>query len=160
MGNSFLVWRWTGDSLLVLSFLQILWQEPGYLSGTELGYGLDDWGFESREELRISLHHRIQTSSGAHLASYPTATRGSFSGGKADHSHPASAEVKKAWNYTATPPIRLHDAVLGKEKRRGNFTFTFTHIIQPSGTQTNGFCVIMHLSWNKISRYVIASVFL
>jgi hypothetical protein len=24
-------------------------QEPRYLSGTALGYGLDDWGFESRQ---------------------------------------------------------------------------------------------------------------
>jgi len=44
-----------------------------------LGYGLDDW------ELRVpggagnfSLHHRLQTDSGAHPASYPKGTRGSF----------------------------------------------------------------------------------
>jgi hypothetical protein len=34
-----------------------------------------------------------------HPTSYPMGT-----GGKADHSPPASAEVKKMWNYTSTPP--------------------------------------------------------
>jgi len=43
--------------------------------------------------------------------------RGSFHGGKAagceaDHLPPSSAEVKNAWNYTSTPPIRLHTMVL------------------------------------------------
>jgi hypothetical protein len=31
----------------------------------------------------FSLHHRVQNSSGAHSASYPMRTRGSFTGGKA-----------------------------------------------------------------------------
>jgi hypothetical protein len=31
----------------------------------------------------FSLHHHIHTGSGAHLASYPMGTRGSFTGGKA-----------------------------------------------------------------------------
>jgi hypothetical protein len=31
----------------------------------------------------FSLHHRVQNGSGAHPASYPTGTRGSFLGGKA-----------------------------------------------------------------------------
>jgi hypothetical protein len=39
--------------------------------------------FESRKGAgNLSLHHRLQTSSGAHPASYPTGTRGSFPGGK------------------------------------------------------------------------------
>jgi hypothetical protein len=47
----------------------------------------------------FSLHHRVQNGSGAHPASYPMDTRGSFPGGKApgreaDHSLPSSAEVK------------------------------------------------------------------
>jgi hypothetical protein len=33
-------------------------------------------------------------------------------GREADHSPPSSAEVKNAWNYTSTPPIRLHGVVL------------------------------------------------
>jgi hypothetical protein len=31
---------------------------------------------------------------------------------EADHSPPFSAEVKNAWSYTSTPPIRLHGVVL------------------------------------------------
>jgi len=33
-------------------------------------------------------------------------------GREADHSPASSAEAKNAWNYTATPPVRLHDVVL------------------------------------------------
>jgi hypothetical protein len=33
-------------------------------------------------------------------------------GREADHSPPSSVEVKNAWRYTSTPPIRLHDVVL------------------------------------------------
>jgi len=32
-------------------------------------------------------------------------------GRESDHSPPHSAEVKKAWGYTSTPPIRLHGEV-------------------------------------------------
>jgi hypothetical protein len=31
---------------------------------------------------------------------------------EADHSPPASAEVKTAWSYISIPPIRLHGLVL------------------------------------------------
>jgi len=48
----------------------------------------------------FSLCHCVQTGSGAHPASYPVGTRGSFPGGKvagggADHSPPSNAEVKE-----------------------------------------------------------------
>jgi hypothetical protein len=43
----------------------------------------------------FSLHHHIQNSSGACPASYPMGTRGSFPGGKADHSPLSSAKVKE-----------------------------------------------------------------
>jgi hypothetical protein len=33
-------------------------------------------------------------------------------GREADHSPPSSAEVKNAWHYNSTPPIRLHGVVL------------------------------------------------
>jgi hypothetical protein len=68
-----------------------------------LGYRLDNWG--SRVQFPVgagnfSLHHRVQNGSGAHPASYPVGTRGSFLGVKrlgreADHSPPSSAEVKE-----------------------------------------------------------------
>jgi hypothetical protein len=49
--------------------------------GIALGYGLDDRG--SAGAGNFSRHHRVQNGSGAHPASYPTGTRGSFPGGKA-----------------------------------------------------------------------------
>jgi hypothetical protein len=41
------------------------------------------------------LHHHIQNGSGAHPASYPMGTGGSFLGREADHSSASSAEVKE-----------------------------------------------------------------
>jgi hypothetical protein len=71
--------------------------------GIALGYGLDDRGSRVRFPAgtgNFSLHHRVQNDSGAHPASYPIDTRGSFPGGKrpgreAHHSPPSSAEVKE-----------------------------------------------------------------
>jgi hypothetical protein len=59
----------------------------------------------------FSLHHRIQTGSEVHPG-YPMGIRASSPGGEADQSPPSSAEVKNAWSYTSTPPIRLHVVVL------------------------------------------------
>jgi hypothetical protein len=42
-------------------------------------------------------------------------------GREADHSLPSSAEVKNAWSYTSTPPIRLHGWCL--VKHRDNFYY-------------------------------------
>jgi hypothetical protein len=51
----------------------------------------------------------IHYGKGVHPTTYPMGTGGSFPGVKrpgreADHSPPASAEVKKMWIYTPTPP--------------------------------------------------------
>jgi hypothetical protein len=51
-----------------------------------MGYGLDDWG--SRVPFpaaagNFSFHQCVQNGSGAHSASYPMGTRGSFPGSKA-----------------------------------------------------------------------------
>jgi hypothetical protein len=53
--------------------------------GIATGYGLDDQvsEFESWWVQEFSLLHVVQTSSGAHQASYPMGTGGSFPGGKA-----------------------------------------------------------------------------
>jgi len=80
--------------------------------------GLDDRGsFPGRERnIYIYLRHRVQAGSGAHPASYPVDTGGTFSGVKrpgreSDHSLPFSAEVKNARSYTSSPHIRLHGMV-------------------------------------------------
>jgi hypothetical protein len=54
--------------------------------GIALGYGLDDRDSRVRFPAgagNFSLHHRVQNGSGAHPASYPMGTKGSFPGGKA-----------------------------------------------------------------------------
>jgi hypothetical protein len=58
---------------------------PGSLSGIALGCGLDDRGVRSPIGAgKFSLHHRVQTGSGGHQASYDImGIRVSFSGGKA-----------------------------------------------------------------------------
>jgi hypothetical protein len=90
-----------------------------------LGYGLDDRGFESQQGLgTFSIHHRVQTGSGAHPASYPMGTR-DFSvgvkreGREVDHSPPSSAEIENAWSYNSAPPIRLLGVVLSLKKSTG-----------------------------------------
>jgi hypothetical protein len=72
----------------------------------------------------FSLHHRVQTGSGAHpppiqWVSGALSLEVKRSGRKADHSLPSSAEVKNAWSYTFTPPIHLHGMALGQKKRTG-----------------------------------------
>jgi hypothetical protein len=72
-------------------------------SGIALGYGLNDRGTRVRFSAgaaNFSLHHRVQNGSGAHPASYPVGTSGSFlvvkrPGREADHSLPSSDEVKE-----------------------------------------------------------------
>jgi hypothetical protein len=64
-------------------------------------------------EGNFSLRHPVQTVSGAHTASYSMATGGpssgvNWSGRENDHSPQSSAEVKNAWCYISTPPIRPH----------------------------------------------------
>jgi hypothetical protein len=54
--------------------------------GIALDYGLDFRGSRVRFPAgagNFSLHHRVQTDTGAYPASYPMGTRGSFPGGKA-----------------------------------------------------------------------------
>jgi hypothetical protein len=49
-------------------------------------YGLDDRGFKVRFPAgagNFSFHHRVKTGSGAHPASHPMGTRGSFPGARA-----------------------------------------------------------------------------
>jgi hypothetical protein len=58
---------------------------------------------------KFSLLHIVQTRSGVHPTSYKMRTgalsRGvKWQGREADHSLPTSAEVKKMWIYTSTPP--------------------------------------------------------
>jgi hypothetical protein len=100
--------RWSQGGLrwkvMLVSFLYIYNKKSHDSSvGIALGYGLEDRG--SRVQFcagagNFSLHHRVQNGSGAHPASNPMGTKGSFPGVKrpgreADHSPPSSDEVKE-----------------------------------------------------------------
>jgi hypothetical protein len=87
------------SSLLMMSPSSILFISPLTIShsssptesrdssvGITLGYRLADRGSRIRFPVgagNFSLHHCVQNGSGAHPASYPVGTRGSFPGGKA-----------------------------------------------------------------------------
>jgi hypothetical protein len=77
--------------------------------GIATGYGLEARvRFPAVQD--FSLLHSVQIGSGAHPASHPMSTGGSFAGGKAagrevDHSPPSSAEVKKGGPMPSLPHI-------------------------------------------------------
>jgi hypothetical protein len=83
--------------------------------GIALGYGV--LGFDSRRRLGIFLTTASRTTPGP---TWPPIqwVPGALSlgvkrlGREADHSPPSSFEVKNAWSYTSTPPVRLHCVVL------------------------------------------------
>jgi hypothetical protein len=77
--------------------------------GIALGYGLDDRGFKSRQELGM---FPFTTTSRPALGPTQSPVKwipGSLSLGikrpehEADHSPPSSTEVKNVWSYTSTP---------------------------------------------------------
>jgi hypothetical protein len=57
--------------------------------------------FESQSGYR-GIGIRVPIGPGAH-STYPVGTGGYFPGHEADHSSPASAEVRKMWIYTSAP---------------------------------------------------------
>jgi hypothetical protein len=101
-------------------------------SGIALFYELDDWGGGVRVPARaenFSLYHRVQNGSGAHWASYPMGTTGSFPGGK------AAVCVKLTTHFHIVPRSIMRGAIpllpqyyfvawcSVKIKYRGNFNF-------------------------------------
>jgi hypothetical protein len=76
----------------------------------------------------FSLHHRVQNGSGAHPASYPVGTRGSFpavkpSGREADHSLPSTSKVKECVELYLHSPYTpsWHDAQSMSHRRENAF---------------------------------------
>jgi hypothetical protein len=90
------------------------------------GYGLDDRMIGVRFPVgagNFSLRLHVQTGSGAHPASYPMGTGGSFHEGKAT----GVSRSKNVWSYTSTPLYVFMAWYLVKHKE--NFTFTFTSTV-------------------------------
>jgi hypothetical protein len=86
-------------------------------SGTALGYGTDDRGFESRQGLGIFLFTTASRSALGPVQWISGARGRSVKLNTHLHLVPRS---KNAWSYTSTPPIRPHGVLF-----RDNFTFTF-----------------------------------
>jgi hypothetical protein len=59
---------------------------------------------ESWQGQEFSLLYVVQTGSGVHPTSYTMGTGVKRPEREADHSPPTSAEAKKMWIYTSTPP--------------------------------------------------------
>jgi hypothetical protein len=89
--------------------------------------------FESRQGQEYSLFPVIQTDSGAHPASYPIGTVEKRPRCDADHSPPASAEVKKIWIYIYTPPYAFMALSTGITLLF--FFFAFIYKVSPNITQ-------------------------
>jgi hypothetical protein len=127
-------WRHIGVKVTLHAFLTLALDREEWsasLSGhfnsvrrTPSVHWTGDWVVSSSEAknscpigaTNFSPHHRVQTGSGAHPASYRMGTRGSFVGVKcpereADHSLPSSAEVKECMELYLHSPIRLHGMV-------------------------------------------------
>jgi hypothetical protein len=86
-------------------------------------------GLDSRQKRGTSLHHRVQTGSGAHPASYPTGTGGSFPGVK-------RRGVKLTTHLHLVPRLRMRGDIYPLPlyifmesclvKHRDNFTFNLS----------------------------------
>jgi hypothetical protein len=78
--------KFSNVNFIIFILHKILFKSRDSSVGIALGYGWDDRG--SRVQFLVgagnfSLHHHVQNGSGAHPASYPMGTRGSFPGDKA-----------------------------------------------------------------------------
>jgi len=71
-----------------------------------LAYVLDDRGSSTDRgnDRNFSPHHRVQTGSGAHPASYPVGTWGKVAEAWSYRSPPSSAEAENAWSYKRVYP--------------------------------------------------------
>jgi hypothetical protein len=103
--------------------------EQGELTGIALGYGLDNWGFESRQGLGIFLFTAASRPdlrpTQAPIQWVPVALSLGIKrlGREAGHSPPSSSEVKNAWSYSSALPIGLHGGVLNLKNTGTNLPF-------------------------------------
>jgi hypothetical protein len=82
----------------------------------DLPGGLSLSGFKTKTTGNFSLHHRVQTGTGAQTpASYPMGTRGSFPGAKA----------AEAWSWPLTSTTQYVYMAWCLVKRRDNFTHMY-----------------------------------
>jgi hypothetical protein len=102
--------------------------------GIATGYGMDVRMIGVRLPAgagNYPLHHRIQTGSGAHPASFPIGSGSSFPGGKTAGawSSPLTSTYcrgQRKYSYNSTPPPPYVFMACCLVKHRDNFTFTLT----------------------------------
>jgi hypothetical protein len=107
--------------------------------GIATGYVLDDLGVR----VRVPVGSRIFSSPNRpdRLWGPPNLLSNGYRGvtrpgREANHSPPASAEVKEMWIYTSTPPIRLYGVVLNSLNTGTTFSIsTFMKIMTVGGIE-------------------------
>jgi hypothetical protein len=112
------------------------------------GYGLDDrmiGGSIPGGAGNFSLHHHVQTGSGAHLASYSTGTGGSFPEGKAAGSWSwslTSVKCRGQRMHWAIPPLPQYVFMAWcLVKHRENFTFLTLLLFYTVNSQCSSVCL-------------------
>jgi hypothetical protein len=113
-----------------------------------LGYGPDDRGSRVRFSAgagNFYLHHRVQTRSGAHPASYPMGTRGSFPGGK----------VAGAWSWPLTSIYFRGQRMRGAIFLLSQYAFMAWYLVKRStGTSPRSpltkITLVKGIKWNRI----------
>jgi hypothetical protein len=83
------------------------------------------------------LNYDVQTGSGAHPASYPMGTRGSFPWGVGGQAAGTSTEVKKTWTYTPTHPYV--STVKGLVGHRDNYALCSPFFVPDTKTRLRCF---------------------
>jgi hypothetical protein len=102
------------DEPIFIGFNGVSW----WVCGFSEPHNRLSWLFDSRRELGIFLFTTLSRTSLEPIQPPIQRVSGVPSlgvkrpGREADHSPPSSAEVKNAWSYTSTPPIRLHGVAL------------------------------------------------
>jgi hypothetical protein len=106
----------------------------------------------------FSLHHHIQNGSGAHPASYPMGTRGSFPGGKSGRYVKLTTHlhlVPKSRIRGAIPPLPQHVCMAWcLVKHKDNFTFTFIPFLS-----TAGFKIKLHKIYDVLFRIIVKIIY-
>jgi hypothetical protein len=77
-------------------------------------------GFNSKWGWNFSFRHHFQNDSAVHMVSYPMNTTGEVTETCRWPSLSSRTEIKRAWSFISTPPIRLHGLMF----RQKDFTLS------------------------------------
>jgi hypothetical protein len=106
--------------IVIAMQVMLPYEEPGYLSGIALGYGLDDGGFDFRQGLGIFLFITASRPALGPTLSPIQWVKGVLSlgvnrlGREADLSRPSSTEVKECLELYFHFPVRVDGVVMSR----------------------------------------------